>query len=93
MGGKSEDAYNEQMEGKMDLVRDAQTKFSQRANIKEQQLNYLVKNRFVDKNKNGLYTISNSNNVKEIDKYRLENVNKISEMSCKLFNAARIYKN
>ena len=56
-------------------------------------LNYLVKNRFVDKNKNGLYTISNSNNVKEIDKYRIENVGKISEMSCKLFNAARIYKN
>ena len=56
-------------------------------------LNYLVKNRFVDKNKNGLYTISNSNNVKEIDKYRIENVSKISEMSCKLFNAARIYKN
>tara|TARA_Y100000589_G_C26878825_1_gene517136 strand:- start:276 stop:686 length:411 start_codon:yes stop_codon:yes gene_type:complete len=56
-------------------------------------LNYLVNNRFVDKNKNGLYTISNSNNVKEIDKYRIENVSKISEMSCKLFNAARIYKN
>ena len=56
-------------------------------------LNYLVKNRYIDKNKNGLYTISNSNNVKEIDKYRIENVSKISEMSCKLFNAARIYKN
>ena len=56
-------------------------------------LNYLVRNRFIDKNKNGLYTISNSNNVKEIDKYRIENVGKISEMSCKLFNAARIYKN
>ena len=56
-------------------------------------LNFLVKNKFVDKNKNGLYKVSNSNKVKEIDKYRLENVNKISEMACKLFNAARIYKN
>ena len=56
-------------------------------------LNFLIKNRFVDKNKNGLYVVSNSNNVKEIDKYRLENVHKISEMSCKLFNAARMYKN
>ena len=56
-------------------------------------LNYLVKNKFVDKNRNSLYVVSNSSNVKEIDKYRLENVNKISEMSCKLFNAARIYNN
>ena len=56
-------------------------------------LNFLIKNKFVDKNKNGLYKVSNSNKVKEIDKYRLENVNKISEMACKLFNAARIYKN
>ena len=56
-------------------------------------LNYLVKNKFVDKNKNNLYVVSNSSNVKEVDKYRLENVNKISEMSCKLFNAARIYNN
>ncbi len=56
-------------------------------------LNFLVKNKFVDKNKNGLYKVSNSNKVKEIDKYRLKNVNKISEMACKLFNAARIYKN
>ena len=56
-------------------------------------LNFLVKNRFVDKNQNGLFVVSNSNNVKEIDKYRLENVNKISEMCCKLFNAARIIKN
>ena len=55
-------------------------------------LNFLMKNRFVDKNKNGLYSVSNSNKVKEIDKHRLENVNKISEMSCKIFNAARIYK-
>lgn len=55
-------------------------------------LNFLVKNKFVDKNKNGLYSVSNSNKVKEIDKHRLENVNKISEMSCKIFNAARIYK-
>ena len=56
-------------------------------------LNFLMKNKFVDKNKNGLYSVSNSNKVKEIDKHRLENVNKISEMSCKIFNAARIYKN
>ena len=55
-------------------------------------LNFLVKNKYVDKNKNGLYVVSNSVSVKEVDKYRLENVNKISEMSCKLFNAARIYK-
>ena len=56
-------------------------------------LNFLMNNKFVDKNKNGLYSVSNSNKVKEIDKHRLENVNKISEMSCKIFNAARIYKN
>ena len=56
-------------------------------------LNFLMKNKFVNKNKNGLYSVSNSNKVKEIDKHRLENVNKISEMSCKIFNAARIYKN
>ena len=55
-------------------------------------LNFLMRNKFVDKNKNGLYSVSNSNKVKEIDKHRLENVNKISEMSCKIFNAARIYK-
>ena len=29
----------------------------------------------------------------KLDKYRIENVSKISEMSGKLFNAARIYKN
>ena len=56
-------------------------------------LNFLIRYKFVDKNKNGLYSVSNSNKVKEIDKHRLENVNKISEMSCKIFNAARIYKN
>jgi hypothetical protein len=56
-------------------------------------LDFLVKNKFIDKNKNGLYILSNSNKVKEVDKFRLENVNKISEMSCKLFNAARIYRN
>ena len=56
-------------------------------------LNFLVKNRYVNKNKSGLYVVSDSSKVKEVDKYRLENVNKISEMSCKLFNAARIYKN
>ncbi len=56
-------------------------------------LNYLIKNKFIDKNKNGLYVLSNSQKVKEVDKFRIENVNRISEMSCKLFNAARIYKN
>ena len=56
-------------------------------------INYLIKNKFIDKNKNGLYVLSNSQKVKEVDKFRIENVNKISEMSCKLFNAARIYKN
>ena len=56
-------------------------------------LNFLVKNRYVNKNKSGLYVVYDSSKVKEVDKYRLENVNKISEMSCKLFNAARIYKN
>ena len=55
-------------------------------------LNFLVKNRYVNKSKSGLYIVSDSSKVKEVDKYRLENVNKISEMSCKLFNAARIYK-
>ncbi len=56
-------------------------------------LNFLLKNKFIDRSKDGLYVVSNSSNVKEIDKYRLENLSKISEMSCKLFNAARIYKN
>ena len=53
-------------------------------------LNFLIRNKFVDKSKSGLYTVSNSNKVKEVDKFRLENVNNISDMSCKLFNAARI---
>ena len=56
-------------------------------------LNFLVRNKFIDKNSNGLYLVANSNKIKEVDKFRLENVNKISNMSCKLFNAARIYKN
>ena len=56
-------------------------------------LKFLVDKKFVDKNKNGLYVVSDSNSVKEVDKYRLENVNKIAEVSCKLFNAARIRKN
>ena len=56
-------------------------------------LNFLIRNKFINKNKDGLYSLSNSNKVKEIDKHRLENVSKISEMSCKLFNAARILKN
>ena len=55
-------------------------------------LNFLMRNKFVDKNKNGLYSVSNSNKVKEIDKHRIENVNKISEMSVK-YLTARIYKN
>ena len=56
-------------------------------------LNFLLKNKFIDRKKNGLYVVSNSTNVKDIDKHRLENVNKISNMASKLFNAARIYKN
>ena len=56
-------------------------------------LSFLIKNGFIIKNKSGLYVISDSNKVKEIDKFRLENVNNISEMCCKLFNSARIYKN
>ena len=56
-------------------------------------LNFLVKNRFIKKNKSGLYILSDSEKVQEVDKYRIENLNKISEMSCKLFNAARIYSN
>ena len=56
-------------------------------------LNFLVKNKYVIKNKSGLYVLSNSAKVKELDDLRLQNINKISEMSCKLFNAARIYKN
>ncbi len=56
-------------------------------------LNFLVKNKFILKSDSGLYKISNSQKIKEVDKFRLQNVNKISEMSCKLFNAARIYSN
>ena len=56
-------------------------------------LNFLVKNKFILKSDNGLYVISNSQKIKEVDKFRIQNVNKISEMSCKLFNAARIYSN
>ena len=56
-------------------------------------LNFLVKKKFVIKNTSGLYVLSDSTKVKEMDDLRLQNVNKISEMSCKLFNAAMIYKN
>ena len=35
-------------------------------------LNFLIKNKFIDKNKNGLYVVSNSNKIKEIDKFRLK---------------------
>ena len=56
-------------------------------------LNFLVKKKFVIKNTSGLYVLSDSTKVKEMDDLRLQNVNKISEMSCKLFNEARIYKN
>ena len=53
-------------------------------------LNFLIKNKFIQKNSAGLYTLCNSKKLKEVDSFRLENVNKISAMSCKLFNAARI---
>ena len=53
-------------------------------------LNFLIKNKFIEKNSAGLYTLCNSKKLKEVDSFRLENVNKISTMSCKLFNAARI---
>jgi len=56
-------------------------------------LNFLVKNNFVVKNKSNLYVLADSKEIKEVDKFRIENVNAISEMTCKLFNAARIYKN
>ena len=56
-------------------------------------LNFLVKNKFVVKNKSNLYILADSKEIKEVDKFRIENVNAISEMTCKLFNAARIYKN
>ncbi len=56
-------------------------------------LNFLVKNKFIVKNKSNLYILANSKEIKEVDKFRIENVNAISEMTCKLFNAARIYKN
>ena len=56
-------------------------------------LNFLVKNNFIVKNKSNLYVLADSKEIKEVDKFRIENVNAISEMTCKLFNAARIYKN
>ena len=52
-----------------------------------------VKLKWIIKDDNSLYSFKASNkNLKELNELRIKNVNLISEMACKLFNAAKIYK-
>ena len=55
-------------------------------------LNKLMKTKWIVRDKNGLYHLSASEtNLKELNEVRLNNINRISEMVSKFFNAARIY--
>ena len=45
MGGKSEEAFNESQQAMITRMQGITDKFADRANIKQQQLDYLVKNR------------------------------------------------
>ncbi len=56
-------------------------------------LTILVNGNFITKDKKGLYQIAKSKEVQEIDKHRLKNISKISEMACKFFNSARLIQN
>ena len=55
-------------------------------------LNKLMKTKWIARDKNGLYhLLASETNLKELNKVRLNNINRISEMVIKFFNAARIY--
>ena len=55
-------------------------------------LNKLVKNKWISKDKKGLYKFSpNEKNYKDLNQLRLENIIKISETVSKFYNTARIY--
>ena len=50
----------------------------------------LQKNQWVQKDKNGRYTMMDSQNTKELNKWRIKNIEKISTMIGRIFNAARL---
>ena len=55
-------------------------------------LNKLVKNKWISKDKKGLYKFSpNEKNYKDLNQLRLENIITISETVSKFYNTARIY--
>ena len=57
-------------------------------------LNKLIKNKWISKDKKGLYKFSpNEKNYKDLNDLRLENIIKISETVAKFYNTARIYSN
>ena len=57
-------------------------------------LNKLVKNKWISKDKKGLYKFSpNEKNYKDLNSVRLENIFKISDTVCKFYNTARLYNN
>ncbi len=53
-------------------------------------LNFLQKNQWIQKDKNGRYTMIDSTNTKELNKWRIKNIEKISTMIGRIFNAARL---
>ena len=50
----------------------------------------LQKNQWVQKDKNGRYTMIDSTNTRELNKWRIKNIEKISTMIGRIFNAARL---
>ena len=55
-------------------------------------INKLIKSKWVAKDKKGLFSINSNQNFTEINKLRLKNIERISDMVSKFFNAARISK-
>ncbi len=53
---------------------------------------FLIKKKFVFKSTNNLYVISDSEMIKEVNKHRVENIYHLADMTCKIFNSARMYK-
>ena len=57
-------------------------------------LNKLIKLKWVVKSKYGSFTFKASNkNLQELNEMKIKNLSNISEMACKLFNTAKIYRN
>ena len=56
-------------------------------------LDKLVKSKYILKNNNGLYQVSRSQRVKEINEFRIQKVTRISNLVCRFFNTVRFYKN